>query len=302
MDYTKFQHLKVPQGVKISEDWQDFVRRDHIITDDKTSVPLWSPALFEGGKRSNQNVTELTALVYDVDDVSDEVTRSVREELLGADLNYWIYSTHSHKSLGKDNALRIVLPLSEHADLDLWRRVWLHVADKFHIPFDRACTDPARVYFYPSAPTPKHIISDYRLSSSRVRPPDYSVSDEEYSRLLAKRSIGGKVAVEPKEAPESLPKPLAPMCDDLQLVPKPGGWEVGSVCPICLSVPESAVGAEPGKGFIHVDTLSYSCRRGKCPANKPLLFSRWSRVVVRRELELRQIQGRLKIELERLLV
>lgn len=124
----------------------------------KLSGDAWSP-VFSTGNRGNASVESIEALVYDLDDFSQEKLVSLAGRLEGR--AYYVHSTHSHSPDTGKWALRLVLPLSEpfrrnglHAATFKahWRIAWANEAAKLGIEVDEAAKDPSRLYFFPALP------------------------------------------------------------------------------------------------------------------------------------------------------
>ena len=108
--------------------------------------PSWSPTTFDG-ERSNDKAGEISALVYDLDDLPADYETGFRR-LRG--LQCVIHSTHSHTA--ENPRLRVCVALAEPIPAARWRAVWLAAAIDLELPADPACKDPARLYFLPSSP------------------------------------------------------------------------------------------------------------------------------------------------------
>lgn len=115
----------------------------------------WSPVDIEpGATRANRNVRAITAAVFDLDDV---VSEEWETRIRAAGLQGVIHSTHtSHEGACY---LRLVLTLSRPVCPSEWPIVWAATIERFGLPADPACGDPARLYFTPSAPAGAPVIA-----------------------------------------------------------------------------------------------------------------------------------------------
>ena len=87
--------------------------------DDKRSVTLWSPTTFNGS-RSGENATEISCLVYDVDDGLTPMTVWLK---FARNYNCIVHSSFSHKP--EHHKFRIILPLASPIPADHWDRAHL---------------------------------------------------------------------------------------------------------------------------------------------------------------------------------
>lgn len=117
----------------------------------KKDAMLWSPARFRsGGERCAPDVTEVCALVLDLDKVESlDKPIDLLERLPYTSL---LYSTFSHSDA--DPHCRIVMPLAVPVAAADWEffhgeaAKWL--AGMLGVPFDASCSDACRFYFLPS--------------------------------------------------------------------------------------------------------------------------------------------------------
>lgn len=115
----------------------------------------WSPVEI-AGTRANENVVAMTALVFDLDHITDAEIARVDAQLEG--YAAILHSTHSHRP-PDDGCYRLVLKLSrpvrdtEAGGMpfnDFWRAVREVVIGMFALPADPSCKDLSRLYFLPS--------------------------------------------------------------------------------------------------------------------------------------------------------
>jgi len=131
----------------------------HVVTREERErvVPLWSPVEYRPGTtRGSDNVARVHWLVLDYDDGTPIDT--VRERWGG-----WVHIGHTSYSHmqrrkptkqhpdGRDPApaLRVVLPLLEPVDADVWPEVMRRVLRGHGREADSKCIDPARMFYAP---------------------------------------------------------------------------------------------------------------------------------------------------------
>lgn len=121
------------------------------------AVPLWSPVEYRpGAERGSANVARVHWLVLDYDDGTPIET--VRERWGG-----WVHIGHTSYSHMQGRpptkqhpdgrapapALRVVLPLLDTVDADVWPLVMRRVLEGAGQEADRKCIDPARMFYAP---------------------------------------------------------------------------------------------------------------------------------------------------------
>ena len=113
-----------------------------------------------GGGRSHrlgENVRAITMLVLDLDHLSLEQYAQTIAAVDAADVIYWAWQTYGHAP-PDDCRLRIVIPLAHPLpirDPKEWRKhLWPALVGYLKLPVapDRACSDPARLYYLPRKP------------------------------------------------------------------------------------------------------------------------------------------------------
>jgi predicted P-loop ATPase len=115
----------------------------------KLACPAWSPVDIEG-KRADENVRSVTALVVDLDHLTDADSAPF-EALEKSGYAHVLYSTHSHHP-PNDICLRAVIPLSRPVPRAEWRKFWAAALIELGLPGDRTCVNESRIYFLPDAP------------------------------------------------------------------------------------------------------------------------------------------------------
>jgi len=122
----------------------------------KGRAVCWSPARLrplEDGqyRRRNTLVEFLSCLVVDLDEGG--IDRQGLRDALG-DVHAIYHSTYS--STPGNPKGRAVMPLARPCPAMLWPRMWQWVESRLGAVVDRACKDPARVYYVPSHPPGGH--------------------------------------------------------------------------------------------------------------------------------------------------
>lgn len=124
------------------------VLTSHDIRDTKDGL-LWAPvAVSSTGSRTNESVVSISCLVLDFDTgVSPD---AALETIRDSGLAFVAHSSHSH-TLAKPK-FRVVVPLSRPIPLEAWAEAWAYLHETFGPESDKACKNPARLYFLPSTP------------------------------------------------------------------------------------------------------------------------------------------------------
>lgn len=120
----------------------------HDIRDTKDGL-LWAPvAVSSTGSRTNDSVVSISCLVLDFDTgVSPDAALEIIRD---SGLAFVAHSSHSH-TLAKPK-FRVVVPLSRPIPLEAWAEAWAYLHETFGPESDKACKNPARLYFLPSTP------------------------------------------------------------------------------------------------------------------------------------------------------
>jgi hypothetical protein len=136
--------LTLPWG-----EWRSdfFMQRD--VRADKDG-PAYSPASFApGATRANKHVTQLAAVVLDLDHTTPEGLAAA-EGAFGR-WEHVIHSTHSHTP--ERPSARIVLPFARPVLPADWPRTYATVASLTGGAADKATKDASRLFYFPSAPS-----------------------------------------------------------------------------------------------------------------------------------------------------
>jgi archaellum biogenesis ATPase FlaH len=100
--------------------------------------------------RKQKNVESLSMWVLDIDDCDDPV--AVMEEAL-PNTAWHMYTTFSNYTGAKGGRCRVIVPLSQNVDRDIWKDWYMSALDQFKIPAeiaDDSVTDLCRIHYCPS--------------------------------------------------------------------------------------------------------------------------------------------------------
>lgn len=126
------------------------IPRKGIKTDKKCTIPAWSPALFDGNGTRNENVLQVSCMVFDIDD-----GLQFEEHHVFHSFQYIAYTSPSHSVL--NHRWRLVIPLDEPIPAKYWGAVWESMIQVFEKKtnslynggkvLDKSCKDARRFYF-----------------------------------------------------------------------------------------------------------------------------------------------------------
>lgn len=149
------QSVHVPP-VRIQISWDDFVERfdAHTFTcSTKLELPLFSPAVFRGDNKKEDNLVEsLSMFVLDLDDFTTAAIDRVLDSAQQMGLAALFYTTWRHQLAPGKWRARLVVPLSRPVYPLEWRRFWPAAVALFGAQVDSSCANPARMYFAAGAP------------------------------------------------------------------------------------------------------------------------------------------------------
>lgn len=161
--------------------WETFIaeKMQFQVANSKDAVGLWNPVKFKPeSKRNNSGAEALSALVYDLDDKTDEFMSQLRASLAG--IEHIFHTSFSHLLPGKANRFRIILPLSRPATRKEWRATRLSFAHAhgFLGDDDRKADSECTFFYWPThSPDAPHLIEhvkgrlvDVETSTSVERP------------------------------------------------------------------------------------------------------------------------------------
>jgi predicted P-loop ATPase len=107
----------------------------------------WSPVTLSVAHRANENVRAVTAVVLDLDHISNDILARVRESI--SDYSYIIHSTHNHAP-PDDGCYRLIMPMSRPATATEWPIIRRTLVEVLGIPADPVAKDLSRFYFLPT--------------------------------------------------------------------------------------------------------------------------------------------------------
>jgi len=138
-----FPSVKSVYPKTIAESWMQFASMlgKHEEHEKKSDGSLYSPVTYrEYTTRGNANVTEIHALVADLDGEAFE----------NCDIGSYIhfaYTTWSHR---EDNPhWHVVIPFEQAVPVDNWEEVWHETHQRLGLKGDPATKDPARIFYLP---------------------------------------------------------------------------------------------------------------------------------------------------------
>lgn len=110
----------------------------------------WSPVeIPEGLPRAAKNVLNVTAAVFDLDNIPDARLLQLAPFLKGK--QYVFHSTHTGRSPQGIGSYRLIFPLSRPVLPGEWEQFWGKCVQSLQLPADAKARDIARIFFYPSA-------------------------------------------------------------------------------------------------------------------------------------------------------
>lgn len=158
---------EIPRTIETT--WGDFVAsiREHVISADKRSVPLYSPASYPpGSPRKSEYVESLAFGSMDYDHLSYESARALLGHLQTLPFRWAVYSTFSHGEKG-ESSYRVLFPFLSPVPGREWDRVFPQLAELLTSPEglarpDAQCSDAARAFYVPTAhPERAHLATFY---------------------------------------------------------------------------------------------------------------------------------------------
>lgn len=106
----------------------------------------WSPTRYHeaADTKGDAGVQAITAAVFDIDQPRNFQMREMAMALRG--VSYYCHGTHTVGSY------RLIIELTKEVPVDQWEQVWLAMVRQFKVPADEKCSNPHRIYFWPSRP------------------------------------------------------------------------------------------------------------------------------------------------------
>ena len=157
--FTLWQSTTNPRGQRLVASWEDWFARPEF-TDpprnvtNKASLRGWSPAFFDGDRRSKAHVQGVTAICLDYEAHGDHPGTSIEEALgLWRDCFGLLHTSYSHRP--ESPRFRIVLPLTRLVTSEEFELGWASVAQRCREAghsIDLKTSDASRLWFFPGTP------------------------------------------------------------------------------------------------------------------------------------------------------
>ena len=132
----------------------------HIITESKDSVPVFmSGKIRTGGKRCDEDVESLEAVVLDYDKLSDDQLTKLTLKI--KNISHIIYTTHRHQEKYGVARVRIIIILSRPVAKAEYKIVHKAITDEIKkellISVDPSSNTPSQAYYLPSCPAARAV-------------------------------------------------------------------------------------------------------------------------------------------------
>ena len=149
---TLFEGVTKPQGMSVEPSYRKFIENlsKLIISERKDTVAL-SPCRFKNNYRNDDNVEEISQLVFDIDNTQGSTFEHI-VNLVGPFAGV-IHTTHSNSA--SNLKVRIILPFSRPVSVSEWQEIrsnFLLFNPEIARIIDPVCSDPSRAYYAYSAP------------------------------------------------------------------------------------------------------------------------------------------------------
>ena len=149
---TLFEGVRKPQGKLIEPSYRKFIQNlsNLIVSEAKNTVAL-SPCRFKGGHRNDDNVEEISQLVFDLDNTRGLTFENIVD--LVSPFAGVIHTTYGNKA--SNLKVRIALPFTRPVSVSEWREIrksFLFFNPEIAGIIDPACSDPSRAFYVYSAP------------------------------------------------------------------------------------------------------------------------------------------------------
>lgn len=150
---STFYSSKDNMPKKVNITWDNFTAwvKEPQIRAEKDGA-AFAPCIFEPELRRNENVKEISMLVFDIDEGCE--FEKLRKKLQVLDSAFSIYSTHSHKRNTEKNPnaesrFRVCIPLAEEIAPNNFHNLWQVVNDSLDLKADKQAKDVARLHYKP---------------------------------------------------------------------------------------------------------------------------------------------------------
>jgi rubrerythrin len=154
LKFSLFENKTATKPRAVTSTWASFCERfkKPTVRTAKDGL-LFSPATFEPPKRLNENVKELSLLVFDFD--RHAVFDTIKTKIESLNVNFVIHSTFSHlrktdKNPDAEPRFRVCIPFCCPVPAEDFPAVWNYVKDITGLPIDESAKDVSRMYFTPA--------------------------------------------------------------------------------------------------------------------------------------------------------
>ncbi len=153
-NFSLFNHKRDIKAQAVTSTWASFCERfkKPTIRTSKDGL-LFSPAIFDPPQRLNENVKDLSSLVFDFDHDADFDTIKTKIESLN--VNFVIHSTYSHLRKTKENPdaeprFRACIPFCCPVAAKDFPAVWNYVKNTTGLLVDEGAKDVSRMFYTPA--------------------------------------------------------------------------------------------------------------------------------------------------------
>lgn len=198
------RHDAPPKPVDLS--WFDFealLMRAPPVVANPDLRPAFGPHVLRGARRLASEVLELTAQVFDFDNISHEEASRVRAKV--ARFQGLIYTTWGYGTPEKGIALRLVLPCAA-TSVSRWRKARRRLLAYLGVADDPRTQDPSRLFYVPcyrpGEPTPGFIRLTGAPFDPATLPGEKKITGEDlvgFRRYLAKKKHNAASAESKKQ-------------------------------------------------------------------------------------------------------
>lgn len=167
-EYRNYRAVFSPKEKTLTEDEFLSVLTQHTRAPSKDSVPLFSPTRLapvdkdrckhtrtskSGSHRCDASVVELTALVFDADQGTDEDIARCHAALTEANYTHVFYSTFSYDPAGPKQAYRLAVLVDRPVTPEEFKGVRASFIAAYAVPCDpKSSAGVSHSYYYPAAP------------------------------------------------------------------------------------------------------------------------------------------------------
>ncbi len=151
MEISVFASDKDTNATRVTQSWEELcasLSKPRPAEIPKASLPMWSPAVFEGDARCAANVLGVACMVFDVDEdpvPSLEDIASVVELSMGA--RWFAHSSSSSTLLAP--RWRLLVQLSRPVTREEHAKMWPWFARKLCFPVGQQSKDSSRAWYAP---------------------------------------------------------------------------------------------------------------------------------------------------------